>query len=107
MGWDLGIAETVSAVIVIGFSIDYTLHIGHMYEEAREKGYNSREERITYSLERMGTTVLAGAITTAGSALFMLFCQMTFYYKMALLISITILNSLIYSLVFLVSICFN
>ena len=31
MGWDLGIAETVSAVIVIGFSIDYTLHIVYIY----------------------------------------------------------------------------
>jgi len=90
---------------VIGFSIDYTLHIGHMYEEAREKGFKKREERIKYSLERMGTTVLAGAITTAGSALFMLMCQMTFFYKMALLISVTILNSLIYSLLFLVSLC--
>ena len=53
----------------------------------------------------MGTTVLAGAVTTAGSALFMLFCQMTFFYKMALLISITILNSLVYSLIFLISLC--
>ena len=105
MGWDLGIAETVSAVIVIGFSIDYTLHIGHMYEEASEKGLKKKEERIGYSLERMGTTVLAGAITTAGSALFMLMCQMQFFYKMALLISVTILNSLIYSLLFLVSLC--
>ena len=105
MNWDLGIAETVSAVIVIGFSIDYTLHIGHMYEEAKEKGLNTREERVAYSLERMGTTVLAGAVTTAGSALFMLFCQMTFFYKMALLISITILNSLVYSLIFLISLC--
>ena len=66
MGWDLGIAETVGAVIVIGFSIDYTLHIGHMYEEAKEKGWRSRIDRTQYSLERMGTTVLAGAITTAG-----------------------------------------
>lgn len=105
MGWDLGIAETVSAVIVIGFSIDYTLHIGHMYEEASEKGFEKKEDRIGYSLERMGTTVLAGAITTAGSALFMLMCQMQFFYKMALLISVTILNSLIYSLMFLVSLC--
>ena len=105
MGWDLGIAETVSAVIVIGFSIDYTLHIGHMYEEAKEKGWRSSIDRTQYSLERMGTTVLAGAITTAGSALFMLMCQMQFFYKMALLISVTILNSLIYSLVFLVSLC--
>ena len=32
-------------------------------------------------------------------------CQMQVFYKMALLISVTILNSLIYSLVFLVSLC--
>ena len=68
----------MSAVIVIGFSIDYTLHIGHMYEEAKENRINTREE-VAYSLERMGTTVSAGAVTTAGSALFML--SNDFFYK--------------------------
>ena len=103
MGWQLGIAETVSAVIVIGFSIDYTVHIGHMYQEADEVGLKLRNERVLYALERMGSTVLAGAVTTAGSALFMLGCQMTFFYKMSILISITIFFSLIYSLGFLIS----
>ena len=103
MNWNLGIAETVSAVIVIGFSIDYTVHIGHMYQEANEFNLKYRNLRTLYALERMGSTVLAGAVTTAGSALFMLGCQMTFFYKMALLISITIFFSLIYSLGFLVS----
>ena len=103
MNWNLGIAETVSAVIVIGFSIDYTVHIGHMYQEANEYNFKTRNFRTLYALERMGSTVLAGAGTTAGSALFMLGCQMTFFYKMALLISITIFYSLIYSLVFLIS----
>lgn len=103
MGWTLGIAETVASVIVIGFSIDYTLHIGHMYQESSDLGMDTRNDRTRYALERMGTTVLAGAITTAGSAMFMFACQMTFFYKMAVLISITIFFSLIYSLGFLIS----
>ena len=103
MGWTLGIAETVAAVIVIGFSIDYTLHIGHMYQEAGEFQHQNREVRTKYALEKMGSTVLAGAITTAGSAMFMFACQMTFFYKMAILISVTIFFSLIYSLGFLIA----
>ena len=103
MGWTLGIAETVAAVIVIGFSIDYTLHIGHMYQESDSFGCTTREDRTKYALEKMGSTVLAGAITTAGSSMFMFACQMTFFYKMAILISVTILFSLIYSLGFLIS----
>ena len=53
----------------------------------------------------MGVTVLAGAITTAGSAVFMTLCQMTFFYKMSLLITITILFSLVYSMGYLTSLC--
>jgi len=103
MGWTLGIAETVAAVIVIGFSIDYTLHIGHMYQESNHFGHKTREQRTRYALEKMGSTVLAGAITTAGSSMFMFACQMTFFYKMAVLISVTIFFSLIYSLGFLIA----
>ena len=38
MGWDLGIAEAIAGVIVIGFAIDYCLHMGHMWEEAAAGG---------------------------------------------------------------------
>ena len=31
LGWHLGIAESVSAVIVIGFSVDYVYHLSHPY----------------------------------------------------------------------------
>eukprot|EP00961_Rhodomonas_salina_P140059 1884813-Rhodomonas_salina.2 len=30
-------------VIVIGFSVDYTVHLGHMYKE----GIGSREEKVS------------------------------------------------------------
>ena len=31
MGWDLGIAESIAGIIVIGMSVDYVVHLGHMY----------------------------------------------------------------------------
>ena len=29
--WELGIAESIAAVIVIGFAVDFTVHLAHMY----------------------------------------------------------------------------
>lgn len=87
MGWSLGVAESISAVIVIGFSVDYVVHLGHMYAESES---NDRESRMTHSATTMGVTVLAGAITTFGAGIVMLFCQMVFFTKMATLISMTI-----------------
>ena len=45
----------------------------------------------------MGSTVMAGAVTTAGSGAFMFMCQMRFFYKMAVLITLTIGFSFVYS----------
>jgi len=99
-GWALGIAESVSAVIVVGFSVDYTIHLGHMYDHAGHEGFASRTERARFAILKMGSTVFAGAITTAGSGAFMFPCQLVFFNKMAFLICLTILFSLLYSLCF-------
>lgn len=100
MGWPLGVGETIAGIIVIGFSVDYVVHLGHMVEEANEKGFKTRRERFVFAAETMGPTVVAGAVTTGGSAMFMFLCQMTFFYKMAVLICITIFLSFIFSLGF-------
>ena len=71
-----------------------------MVEEAAQRGMHNREQRFRYAAETMGPTVVAGAITTGGSALFMFACQMTFFYKMAVLICITIFMSFVFSLGF-------
>ena len=97
-GWDLGIAETIAGIIVIGFSVDYVVHMGHMYIEAAEKsGAMTREDRFYYAASKMGSTVMAGAVTTAGSGAFMFLCQMRFFYKMAVLITLTIGFSFVFS----------
>merc|ERR1712028_288964 len=96
--WDLGIAETIAGIIVIGFSVDYVVHMGHMYIEAAEKsGAMTREKRFFYAASKMGSTVMAGVITTAGSGAFMFLCQMMFFYKMAVLITLTIGFSFVFS----------
>lgn len=78
MGWGLGVAESISSTIVIGFSVDFVVHLGHAY---RESAQPSRSEKTSDALTQMGITVLAGAITTGGSGLFMFPAQMTFFTK--------------------------
>jgi predicted RND superfamily exporter protein len=98
MGWSLGVAESVAGIIVIGFSVDYVVHLAHMYQEGYEHGKVTSVDRFRYSCTHMGGTIVAGAITTAGSGSFMFMCQLAFFFKMAMLIVSTILFSLAYSL---------
>ena len=103
VGYDLGVAESIAGIIVIGFSVDYVVHMAHMYMEAHEiKKLDTRLERVAYACENMGGTVVAGAVTTGGSGSFMFFCQLVFFYKMALLIVMTILFSFLFAFCFFV-----
>jgi len=96
MGWGLGIAESIAAVIVIGFSVDYVVHLSHVYVEAghRDPPLNTREERVTFALKSMGGTVFSGAVTTFGSGLFLVFTQLIFFVKFSVLIMVTIASSI-------------
>ncbi|KAH8085090.1 hypothetical protein JL720_7811 [Aureococcus anophagefferens] len=59
-----------------------------------------REAKFEYAMRTMGETVVAGAITTAGSCSFLLACQLTFFTSMAELIVLTIALSLAWALLF-------
>jgi len=106
MGWDLGIAEAVAGVIVIGYSVDYVVHLAHIYCEATHHGISTRVDRATFAIENIGSTVFAGALTTAGSGAVMFFCFLTFFFKMALLICVTISYSFLFSLFFFMGLAF-
>jgi len=102
MGWGLGVAESISSTIVIGFSVDYVVHLGHAY---RESWHASREGKTSDALTTMGITVVAGAVTTLGSGTFMWACQMTFFTKMAVLITAVIVLSISFALCFFMPLC--
>lgn len=104
LDWYLGVAESIAGIIIIGFSVDYTVHLGHMFTEAQsEAGLTSRKEKFEFAARKIGSTVIGGAITTLGAGVVLFACQLTFFTKMAVLITGTILLSLLYSLGFFMS----
>merc|ERR1719193_1104064 len=56
----LGIVESICAVIMIGFSVDYTVHIGIAYLENNH--LETAYERTRMALVDMGVPILFGAI---------------------------------------------
>jgi hypothetical protein len=103
LGWSLGVTESIAGVMVIGFAVDYTIHLGHMYNAAsHEQGVMDRDGRVAYSLRLMGATVVGGAATTAGAGAFMLACQFSFFLKIGFLVFMTIGYSFVYSFLFFI-----
>mmetsp|Transcript_19286 Transcript_19286/g.43295 ORF Transcript_19286/g.43295 Transcript_19286/m.43295 type:complete len:1057 (-) Transcript_19286:81-3251(-) len=99
MDWDLGIGEAIAGVIVLGYSVDYVVHLAHIYcEGGSHHGLHDRGSRAAFAIRNMGSTVFAGAVTTAGSASVMFFCFFYFFTKMAILITITIMYAFLFSL---------
>mmetsp|Transcript_21365 Transcript_21365/g.41462 ORF Transcript_21365/g.41462 Transcript_21365/m.41462 type:complete len:1040 (+) Transcript_21365:395-3514(+) len=100
--WDggtLGIAEAIAGVIVIGFSVDYCLHLGHSFVDAYHGfGIKSRGERFNHAAIGMGATVIAGAITTFGASLPLLGAQFQFFPTMGGLMAATVAFSITFSL---------
>ena len=64
-GWQIGIIEAICAVLVVGFSVDYTVHLGISYIERRPEmdgKYNlgsSRKDRFTHAFFELGISVLS------------------------------------------------
>ena len=102
LGWELGIAESIVAIMIVGLSVDYTVHLGHMYTFAgNHEGFDTRSERFEYAILTMGTTVIAGGSTTLGAGLFLFGAQITFFAKMGILLTLTVTFSLYYSFFFM------
>ena len=97
---DLGVAESVAGIIIIGFSVDYTVHLGNEYIVGGKEGFAKRTERFFYASRRIVSTVAAGAMTTGGAGIFMFPAQLIFFVKMATLMVATIVLSYLYALGF-------
>lgn len=101
MDWDLGIGEAIAGVIVIGYSVDFVVHLAHMYHEGGiHYSLAVRHERCEFAVKQLGTTIFAGAVTTAGAGMVMFVCFFYFFFKMALLITVTIAYSFMFAFLF-------
>ena len=86
----------MNLTLVVGLSVDYTVHLAegyHLSPEYRRRG------RAYDMLEAVGVSVVSGAITTMGAAVFMLFAQLQFFVQFGAFLFGIIGFSLLYSLV--------
>lgn len=97
LGWSLGVIESIAIVILIGFSVDYAVHLANHYVESV---YDDRFRRMQDALGGIGISIFSGAITTLGSGFFLFFAIVMFFQQFAILITSTILFSLMFSLGF-------
>jgi len=102
-GWDFGTAESVAVVILIGFSVDYVVHICHAYVASHHK---SKDERTRDALAKMAISIVGGAITTFGDGCMLFFTVLIFFQKFAWIVTSTIFFALIWSLIFFPALLF-
>eukprot|EP01083_Nonionella_stella_P293583 998481_1 len=93
-GFNFGTAESIAVVVMIGLSVDYTVHLGNGYVESRA---STRRGKVTDSLRYLGISVLSGGVTTLGSALPLYGPVVIFFPKFGTMILITIFFSLLWA----------
>ena len=99
-GWKLGISESVSVVVMIGFSIDYVVHYAASYVECEVADRNGR---IRHALHTMGISIVSGAFTTFASGVFLIIPEFKFFGKFGILIMSIVAFSLVYSNTFFIA----
>ena len=78
-------SEVVLPVPVLqGFSVDYVLHIAHKYNEAHQ--YHSSFLKMRDAITSIGPSIISASITTTGSSIFLVFCQIYIFQQMGWLL---------------------
>lgn len=75
-GYEFGTNESLAVVVLIGFAVDYVIHYSAEYMHSME---DNRQDKMRQSLRQMGVSILAGYLTTLGSGIFLLTCDMIFF----------------------------
>jgi len=97
LGWEIGVGESISMVLLIGFSVDYVVHLSSDYNHS---AHYSRHEKMREAYETMGISILSGCCTTFGSGVFLYGGELIIFRKFAVIITSTVTISLTIALFF-------
>merc|ERR1711871_311911 len=100
LGYTFGAIGAVGVTIFVGMSVDYALHMAHGYHSAHGA---TRFEKIRDALTHLGISIIGGAITTAGAAIFLFFCRMYLFIQLGTMMFMNTVLALFFSLIFLSS----
>ena len=82
-GWQIGVAESLNTVMIIGFAVDYVIHLS---ADFMHSSHPTRFEKMRQGYREMGISIFSGAITTFGSGVFLFGGVLVFFQKFAVLI---------------------
>lgn len=89
------VLESINLCMVVGLSVDYIVHLAEAYRSSESP---RRSDRVHHMLESIGLSVISGAVTTLGAAVFMLFAQIQFFFQFGIFIISTVGISLLFAL---------
>ena len=94
IGWKLGVLESLNLTLVVGLAVDYVVHLAEGYVTCPE---TSRQNRVKHTLSHVGISVLSGAFSTLGAAVFMFAAKILFFFQFGIFIFCTIGFSLLFA----------
>jgi protein dispatched 1 len=95
LGWEIGVSESLAMVILIGFSVDYVVHLSSDYVHS---AHQSRHDKMQQSYREMGISILSGCVTTFGSGVFLFGGKLVTFNKFAIMITSTVTISFLVSM---------
>jgi predicted RND superfamily exporter protein len=95
IGWKMSIVESICLTILVGLSVDYTIHMANSWRHSTKS--DDRKVRLQKTLTEIGISVLSASVTTFLSCLALFFTIVLFFVKFGIFIALTILFSTIYS----------
>lgn len=75
MVWDgqqLGQAQSIAIVMLIGFAVDYVLHLSTDFTHSP---HDSRNDKMRQSYREMGISITSGCLTTFGCGFWLFFAN--------------------------------
>ena len=104
MNWTLDMMTVLIVSMIIGMGIDYGIHVTHRFLEEYRAGGEGVAEALEATVTRMGRTLVASTISTAGAFLVIAFSRMQPIRRFGLITALSLTVSLLASLLVLPSI---
>jgi predicted RND superfamily exporter protein len=99
MHWDgqqFGSNQSIAVVMLIGFAVDYVLHLSTDYMHSSQP---TRALKMQQSYREMGVSIFSGCITTFFCGFFLYFASFVFFKTFAFVISLTVIMAFFFSMV--------
>lgn len=91
IGWKVSVLESICLTVLVGLSVDYTIHLANAWQTAST--FTDRLQRLRATVLEIGISVLAASMTTFLACLPLFATIVVFFYKFGVFIALTVVWS--------------